>query len=117
MPNLPQRLTTLRIYHKFTQEQAAARLGLTRACLSHYEGGRREPDNDTLLRLADLYDVTTDYLLGRKATDLRLAHTFLQHDVHSRFGVSFTQYQDLVQLIMEGVNDNAGSSGEIPRSV
>ena len=30
-----------------------------------YEAGEREPDASTLVRMADFYDVTTDYLLGR----------------------------------------------------
>lgn len=31
----------------------------------NYEGGQREPNFSTLIALADFFDVTTDYLLGR----------------------------------------------------
>lgn len=48
-----------------TQEGLAAKLGISRSALSHYEKNRREPDYATLSMLADLFNVSTDYLLGR----------------------------------------------------
>ena len=49
-----------------TQEQVANKLGLSIGTISGYERGYRKPDPDTLNNLADLYNVTTDYLLGRE---------------------------------------------------
>lgn len=40
-------------------------LEITRASLSHYEKGRRKPDFETLTKLADTFNVSVDYLLGR----------------------------------------------------
>lgn len=37
---------------------------MSRGLLSNYEQGSREPDYDTLILLADYYEVSTDYLLG-----------------------------------------------------
>jgi Predicted transcriptional regulators len=62
---LGERITKLREEKKLTQEELAPKIGITRAALSHYEKNRREPDNDTLRKLADFFDVTTDYLLAR----------------------------------------------------
>jgi HTH-type transcriptional regulator, competence development regulator len=60
---LTKRLKNLR--GKTTQEDVAGRIGISRARYSHYENGRSEPDTETLNKLADYYDVSVDYLLGR----------------------------------------------------
>ena len=59
------RLTTLRNSKNKTQQDIADYLGLTRPAYTAYERGTRNPDYVTLQKLADYYDVTTDYLLGR----------------------------------------------------
>lgn len=59
------RLTQLRKKANLTQEDLANELGIHRGTYSNYEAGNREPDYGTLMKLADLFDVTTDFLLGR----------------------------------------------------
>jgi len=59
------RITELRDSKGWTQEQLSGMLGISRAALSHYEKNRRKPDFDTLTRLADLFAVSIDYLIGR----------------------------------------------------
>lgn len=63
------RLAELRRELKLTQKQLSDKLNITRASLSHYEVNRRDPDTDTLKKLADFFDVSVDYLLCR--TDIR----------------------------------------------
>lgn len=60
---LGDKLKTLRGNRR--QEDVAKSIGISRARYSHYENGIREPDNDTLNRLADYYGASVDYLLGR----------------------------------------------------
>ncbi|MDQ0176044.1 helix-turn-helix domain-containing protein [Bacillus chungangensis] len=60
---LGNRLKALR--GKRTQEEIANSIGVSRARYSHYENNRREPDNETLQKIADFFNVSTDYLLGR----------------------------------------------------
>lgn len=55
----------LREKRGITQEQLANMVGISRAALSHYEKGRREPDYDTLSKIADFFKVSIDYLVGR----------------------------------------------------
>ena len=55
----------MREQHSLTQEELARKIGISRAALSHYETGKREPDFDTLNRIADFFHVTVDYLVGR----------------------------------------------------
>lgn len=47
-----------------TQEDVAKRVGITAAALSNYERGIRDPDTELLAKLANVYGVSTDYLLG-----------------------------------------------------
>lgn len=60
-------LTLLRKEKKLSQKQAAEGLGISQALLSHYEKGIRECGLDFVLKVADYYDVSCDYLLGRSA--------------------------------------------------
>lgn len=55
-----------------SQKQVAADLGISQALLSHYENGIREPGLEFLVRAADYYNVSCDYLLGHAANVLRL---------------------------------------------
>lgn len=60
-----KRIAALRKQRKMTQEELADALGISRAALSHYEQGRREPDFETVQKIASFFGVSTDYLLGR----------------------------------------------------
>lgn len=60
-------ITLLRKEKGITQKVAAADLGVSQALLSHYEKGIRECGLDFVIRVADYYDVSCDYLLGRSA--------------------------------------------------
>lgn len=65
--DFPRILALLRKERHISQKAAAADLGVAQALLSHYEKGKREPGLDFLVRVADYYNVSTDYLLGRSA--------------------------------------------------
>lgn len=60
-----ERLAYLRKNKKLTHQNMADSLGITRQGYGYYENGKREPDLNTLQKLADLLETTTDYLLGR----------------------------------------------------
>lgn len=59
-----ENIKKLRIKKNLTQENVAHHLGITRPAYTAYEIGKREPDFKTLTKLATLFDVSTDYLLG-----------------------------------------------------
>ena len=50
---------------KWTQGYIAEKIGMARVTYTGYENGTKQPPLDTVNKLADLFDVTTDYLLGR----------------------------------------------------
>lgn len=58
-------MTLLRKEKKVSQKKAAEDLGISQGLLSHYEKGKRECGLDFLVRAADYYNVSCDYLLGR----------------------------------------------------
>ncbi len=62
--NMGEKLYSLRIEKKLTQTQLAARIGLAISAVSSYESGSRYPSFETLIKLARIFHVSTDYLLG-----------------------------------------------------
>ena len=71
------RMRELRKARGMRQSDVADQLGVTRACYNFWETGRREPNLKNLCRLADLFRVTVDDLLGRN-TEAR------QHPLQNR---------------------------------
>ena len=63
--DFPRIITLLRKERGVSQKKAAADLGISQALLSHYEKGIRECGLEFLVKTADYYDVSCDYLLGR----------------------------------------------------
>ena len=59
------RLKSLREQYNYTQEDIANALGLSATSIANYESGRRRPEYETLSHIADVFGVTTDYLIGR----------------------------------------------------
>ena len=63
--DFPRIITLLRKERGLSQKQAAMELGVSQALLSHYEKGIRECGLDFVIYIADYYNVSCDYLLGR----------------------------------------------------
>ena len=66
MLDFSQRLKQLRRDRHLTQAQGAKRIGVTAAMVSSYETDIRLPSYEVMVRLADLFGVTVDYLLCRQ---------------------------------------------------
>lgn len=65
--DFPRILTLLRKEKNISQKKAAIDLGVSQGLLSHYEKGKRECGLAFLVKAADYYNVSCDYLLGRSA--------------------------------------------------
>lgn len=59
-------LKSLRKGKRVSQEQLGNNLGFGKNTISQYETGIREPNLDTLIKLADYFNVSVDYLIGRE---------------------------------------------------
>ena len=64
-----KRLRELREQHEYTQEELARLLNTSRSRIGMYEQGKRQPDFEMQEAIADLFNVTIDYLFGRKESD------------------------------------------------
>lgn len=64
MQKFATRLKELRLEKGYTQQQIAQMLNIKQQSYIRYEYGTGEPSLDTLAKLATIYEVTTDYLLG-----------------------------------------------------
>ena len=60
-----KKIKDLRIDHDLYQEQIANLLKITRQQYGLYESGKRDIPVDLLIKLADFYNVSIDYMLGR----------------------------------------------------
>lgn len=63
-----ERMQMLRKKAGLTLKQLGKAVDKAESTISQYESGRREPDNETLLRIADVLGCSVDYLLGREDT-------------------------------------------------
>lgn len=61
------RLKELRIKAGYTQAETAQLLGISQPAYANYERGARQADYDTLSKLAEIFNSSVDYLLGRNA--------------------------------------------------
>lgn len=59
------RIKDLREDHDLKQTDLAKLLNCSQVCYSHYELGKRDIPTDVLIKLAEFYEVSTDYILGR----------------------------------------------------
>lgn len=62
---LCERLLQKRKKAGFTQNEIASRLQITQSTYAGYETGKSKPSIDMLTKIADLYDTSIDYLVGR----------------------------------------------------
>ncbi|OZT77781.1 helix-turn-helix domain-containing protein [Salinicoccus roseus] len=62
-------LSKLRKRANLTQYQLAEKLGFSRGQIANYEQGKREPDYETLGKIADFFDIGIDELLGRQSRE------------------------------------------------
>ena len=65
MESIAKRLIALREKYNFSQSDIARQIGVTPALISAYENQERKPSLDKLVALADIFHVSTDYILGR----------------------------------------------------
>ena len=94
--NLSTRLKKIRKDKNLRQIDLARRLGLVQSTIANYEQGTRFPDEKTLLKIADFFNVSLDFLLSR--TDIRLNNedimykgTYQQIQIHENAKFSLLQ--------------------------
>lgn len=108
-------LALLRREKKISQRTAAGDLGVSQALLSHYENGLREPGLSFVVRAADYYGVSCDYLLGRSMARDGSAVPAERMDVQVHTGWEKNQVVRAVSLLMD-LTEQMGST-QLPHEV
>lgn len=82
LTTLGERLKHAREKKRYTQIEVAKMLDISNGAISGYERNYRDPDTDTLNKLATLYEVTPNWLLGRQEKDAaELLIEFLEQEL------------------------------------
>lgn len=63
-----ENLKTLRLNSNLMQKEIAKQLGISVRTFQGWESGRTEPNIKKLIQIADIFDVSIDFLVGRKST-------------------------------------------------
>ncbi|MEO0562122.1 MAG: helix-turn-helix transcriptional regulator [Chloroflexota bacterium] len=94
---LAQRLKKLRNQQGISQYELADRLGTNQTQVMRWESGKVNPTGESITMIADYFDVTTDYLLGRT------------NEPHIEIGTSdlSDDEQQLIQLVRDGLLSDA----------
>lgn len=74
------RIKELREEHKMTQKELALKLNNAQRNVSNWESGASEPDCETILELAELFDVSIDELFGREIFFSATQNSAISHD-------------------------------------
>jgi transcriptional regulator with XRE-family HTH domain len=101
MQRVGRNLRTLRESKSiFTQQQLAERLGVGASTVGMWEQGRREPDLDTLARIAQFFEVTLDDLVMKELTPP--VPLYVQNMIYLRKKIGYTQSEMAMELGLQG---------------
>ena len=78
MIDISERLKAIRKDHKATIQAVSEGSGIALRTYQNYEYGKREISAEALVKLADYYGVTADYLLGREPEEEKTEDKFMQ---------------------------------------
>lgn len=95
----PDNLKEARKSKKLTMQQAAAAIGVSASSYQKYEYGINKPDIDTLQKIADVFGVSTDYLLGRekkKSPEMTSEDTRFEEELLSIYRSMPEEYRKLL---------------------
>lgn len=100
------RLKLLREEKNLTQSDVAKLLNITIAAYSYYENEKRDMTPDTILKLSEYFNVSTDYLLGK--TDVRNPGTKIDNVLNeAMIGMSKEDYEALSETQKKQIRDFA----------
>ncbi|MEW8974515.1 MAG: helix-turn-helix transcriptional regulator [Tissierellaceae bacterium] len=110
------RLRQLRLENNMTQEDLSKELNVSRATVGRYENDDRFPDKDTLKNIADIFNVSTDYLLGR--INMKNLDIISKESIYGIYG-DVEDYRDMKNKIKDKLilNDIIKEGEHIPKAL
>jgi transcriptional regulator with XRE-family HTH domain len=91
-----ERLKATREKIGMKQNEAAQRVGIKNNTLSSYESGDRQPDYNTLMKIADLYEVSVEYLLRGQEVPQKETGNLFFFDME---GLTYEEIEDIKRHI------------------
>ena len=76
-----ERLKELRLKKGLTQTELGEKVGVKQNTFTNWEKGRREPSSENLIKLADLLEVSLDWLFGREQMKVKKRSPALQMNI------------------------------------
>ena len=109
---LVKRIKELRAKHGLTQQQLAVDTGLSVGGIQSIEIGRARPNIETLQKLADRFEVSADYLLGRDEMEIdhALPQSVIDHvikEAEAKYGVSLRDDPQVHKAVIELIENIA----------
>lgn len=96
---MKNRIRELRKQNKMTLKELGNKLGLAESTISQYETGKREPDNETLLKLGEIFGVSVGYIL--LAEPIMPLQTPSERDLPDKIKAALQQEDGKTSEIME----------------
>lgn len=100
LSDFPEKLARARKNAGFTQKEIERALNIKQSAIASYESGRSSPTYENLVKLADFYNVTCDWLLGAKCA--AEAERQEREEINKAFGGSIkldTMTEDEIEMI------------------
>ncbi|WDM22604.1 helix-turn-helix domain-containing protein [Paenibacillus polymyxa] len=112
MDSLGSRLKKAREKKGFTQQEVAKKLDVTNGAISGYERNYRDPDSETLKKLADLYEVSINWIYGRdeKESEYTLPEEVISKvikEAEAHYGVSLRDDPVVESAVRDLINNLA----------
>jgi transcriptional regulator with XRE-family HTH domain len=101
-----ERIRALREKRGISQSRAAKDMKIVRTTYSNYEAGNREPDLDTLKKIADYYEVSTDYLLDRDTIEYVDENSVLKKAYDNVIDSATKEDRELLELFVDKFKRN-----------
>lgn len=92
--NMVQNLKLLRTKNKISQQQLADIIGVTQQSINKYENHKIEPDIQTLIKLAEYFNTSVDYLVGHTDID-HVIESIVRYDLNQDEAVLIDKYRRL----------------------
>lgn len=111
MLHIADRLRKMRLQKDMNQKSVALYIPISEDSVSAYERGIRQPSLDTLSKIADLYQTSTDYLLGR--TDIEVPYPKTLQEME---GVTSSLVNEVINMIIQTGGDHIDGQNITRRS-
>lgn len=99
-----ERVSILMEKHNLNQSQLAKKADITEAAISNYLKGVRTPNSDVLLRIANVLNTSTDYLLGNSNTDTNNSElNYIQRNLNKLNPEQLKKAENLLKTVFDDI--------------